>query len=88
MNRYALILATYLLRRRAELNLTIDEAADRAGIASDEWLSLEHGRRVPNQDDNATFNAVADALETSPTQIAFLACVAEHNQNRGAHERA
>ncbi len=86
MNSDALLLATYLLRRRAELNLTVDEAAVRAGITSDEWFSLERGR-VPDQDDNATFNAVADALETSTTKIAFLACVAEHNQqNRGAHE--
>ena len=80
MNRYALVLANYLLRRRTELNLTIDQAADRAGITSDEWSSFERGS-VPPQT-GLTIDALADAIEASPVGIWMLTCVAEYNHNR------
>ena len=80
MNRYALVLAQYLLRRRTELNLTIDEAAERAAITRDEWSSFERGS-VPPQT-GRTIDALGDALEASPVGIWLLTCIAEYNQSR------
>jgi hypothetical protein len=73
----AFALAIYLLRRRAELNLTIDQAAERAGITTDEWRSLERGH-VSQQSD--LILSLANALETSRMTVSFMACIAEYNQ--------
>ena len=74
---YAFALGRYVERRRRELNMLIERAAELAGIEFSQWCGLEQGW-VPT-DDN-TISAIAEVLEVSRTQIVVLAMVARANQ--------
>lgn len=73
---YAFGLARYVERRRRELNLLIQRAAELAGIEFSEWCALEAGW-VPS--DENTISAVAEVLEVNRTQIFVLAMIARAN---------
>jgi len=75
------ILAVRVQERRRELKLTVEGAAELAGMASSEWQALESGW-VP--EDRAVILAIAGALEVSVVQISFLAEVAEFHQKNPA----
>ena len=76
---YALSLATFARRRRQQLGLTIERAAELAGMAYSEWCALESGR-VP--DELPVLHAVADTLETCYLWVSFWAEVSLYNQER------
>jgi hypothetical protein len=73
---YALFLASFVARRR-KLGLTIERAADLAGIKVSQWCDLEAGW-VPV--DRSVLRAVADTIEVNYVQVSFLAEVALYNQ--------
>ena len=70
-------LARYSRRRREELGLTEERAAQLAGLELSEWHALESGW-VP--DDMAVIQAIAATLETSWAEYSFLALMAECQQ--------
>ena len=74
---YSFALAGYIERRRRELNMLIQRAAELTGIEFSEWCALEAGW-VPT-DDN-TISAIAEVLEVGRTQIFVLAMIARANQ--------
>jgi hypothetical protein len=67
-------LARYSRRRREELGLTEERAAQLAGLELSEWHALESGW-VP--EDMAVIQAIAATLETSWAEYSFLALMAE-----------
>jgi hypothetical protein len=73
----AFVLARYIERRRRELNLLIQRAAELAGVEFSEWCALEAGW-VPT--DQNTISAVAETLEVTRSQIAIMAMIARANQ--------
>lgn len=75
------ILAARVQERRRELDLTVEQAAELAGITSSEWQALESGW-VP--EDRAVLLAIAGALEVSVVQISFLAEAASFHQKNPA----
>ncbi len=80
MNRYALFLAVFVARRRAELNITVAEAAHHAGISTATWEALESGAFVPSPH-CPLINELAHVLDANPTEVSFRACVAEYNRD-------
>ena len=75
--RYALSLATFARHRRQELGLTIERAAELAGMAYSEWCALESGW-VP--DDLPVLHAVAETLQTCYLRVSFWVEVSQYNQ--------
>ena len=70
-------LTRYLRRRRQELGLTQERAAQLAGLQLSEWHALESGW-VPNMpDDMDMLQAIAGTLETSWADLSFLALMAD-----------
>jgi transcriptional regulator with XRE-family HTH domain len=75
------LFAARVQQRRRELNLSVEQAAELAGIASSEWQALESGW-VP--EDRAVILAIAGALEVHYLEISFLAEVARLNKKNPA----
>lgn len=75
---YGLALASRVERRRRELRLSVERAAELAGMETSEWCALEYGW-VPT--DSSVLRAVAGTLEASYLEISFLAEVSEYNQS-------
>ena len=69
---YATALGRYVLRRRIELQMTVEQAAKLAGMAFSEWVALEAGW-LPERDE---LWAIAAVLEVSATDLSFLAAIA------------
>jgi hypothetical protein len=78
LNPYRQLLGAAVQCRREQLALSIDRAAELAGLESFLWFGLEEGAWVP--EDEATLRAIADALEGSYAQVSFLALVSRHNR--------
>jgi hypothetical protein len=74
---YALFLASFVARRRRELGLTVERAAELTGIKVSQWCDLEAGW-VPT--DRSVLRAVADTIEANHVQVSFLAEVALYNR--------
>jgi hypothetical protein len=77
--RNALALANCVQRRRQNLGMSIERAADLAGMRLSQWFALETGW-VPNTLD--VLRAVADTLELGYLQLSFLAEISEFNQTK------
>lgn len=75
---YSFVLARYVERRRRELNMLIERAAELAGMEFSEWCALEAAGWVPTEE--STMNAIAEVLEVTRTQIVVLAMIARANQ--------
>jgi hypothetical protein len=73
----ALALANCVQRRRQNLGMSVERAADLAGMQVSEWCALEAGR-VPDTLD--VLRAVADTLELGYLQLSFLAEMSQYNQ--------
>jgi transcriptional regulator with XRE-family HTH domain len=73
----ALALAHTVQRRRENLHMSMERAADLAGMQFSEWFALEAGW-VP--DTLNVLRAVADTLEVGYLQLSFLAEVSKYNQ--------
>ncbi len=76
--RNALALANTVQRRRENLGMSIERAADLADMKVSEWCALEAGW-VP--DTLGVLRAVADTLDLGYLQLAFLAEVSDYNQS-------
>jgi hypothetical protein len=68
-----LLLASCIRRRRAELGLSIERAAQLTGIESSQWQALEAGW-VPNLE-SGLLEAVAETLEACFPDVLFIADV-------------
>ena len=68
-------LACYTRKRREDLGLSLECAAELAGLEMSEWAALESGW-VPNPDDLALIRSIAGTLEVSWVDFSFLALMA------------
>ncbi len=64
--------AAYVQRRRLELCMNCEEAAELAGLQLSQWFALEEGW-IPDLGDYVML-AIAGALETRVDQLNLLAC--------------
>jgi transcriptional regulator with XRE-family HTH domain len=69
----ALTLAIYVYRRRQELGLSMEDAAERAGLELCQWCSIEGGW-IP--DSESAMASIARSLGVCSTQLALLAMIA------------
>jgi transcriptional regulator with XRE-family HTH domain len=76
--RWDTALACYSRECREELGLSLERAAELAGLELSEWCALESGW-VP--DDMATLQAIAATLQTSWADYSFLALMADCQQH-------
>jgi hypothetical protein len=73
----SLTLAKCVQRRRENLGMSVDRAADLAGMKVSEWCALEAGW-VP--DNSCVLHAVAETLDLGYLQLSFLAEISQDNQ--------
>jgi predicted transcriptional regulator len=76
---YASALARCVSTRRAQLGLTVEEAAELSGMEVSEWMALEAGW-VPT--DDRVRRVIAGTLEVNTAQIVIIATIAQHHQER------
>jgi hypothetical protein len=72
-------LARYTRRRREQLGLTIEHAAQLAGLELSQWCALESGW-VPDPDDLSRIEAIAATLEIFWGDYSFLVLMAACQQ--------
>ena len=70
------ILARYTRQRRDELGLSLERAAELAGLEMSEWAALESGFWAPDPDNLPMIRAVAATLEVSWVDSSLLALMA------------
>jgi len=73
----ALRLANTVQRRRQNLEMSVERAADLSGLQVSEWRALETGW-VPDQ--FCVLSAIAQTLDVNYLQLSFLAEVSRYNQ--------
>ena len=73
----AMLLARNIRRRREQLGLSVQRAAELGGMVVSDWYALEAGW-VP--DDESQLRAVAGALETGYLNLSFIAEISRYNQ--------
>jgi transcriptional regulator with XRE-family HTH domain len=76
-------LASYTRRRRQELGLSLERAAELAGLKLSEWDALEAGW-VP--EDLRLIQAIAGTLETDWAEFSFLALMTDCQQMGAAKQ--
>ena len=74
----ALLLARCVRRRRGELGLSIERAAELSGMEISEWCALEAGW-IPD-DESKLLWSIAGALESGYLNLLFIAEVSRYNQ--------
>ena len=72
-------LARYTRQRREELGLTVERAAELAGLELSEWCALESGA-LPDLDDTGRLRAIAATLQISWVEYSFPALMATCQQ--------
>jgi len=70
------MLARYTRKRRAELGLSLERAAELAGLDSSEWAALESGWWMPASDNFPLIRAIAGTLEVSWMDYSILVLMA------------
>jgi transcriptional regulator with XRE-family HTH domain len=68
--------------RRRHLGLSIERAAELAGLETFMWAALEQGEWVP--EDEATIRALADTLEESNVPLSLLALLCRESREPGS----
>jgi hypothetical protein len=76
---WSLALARYTRRRREELGLSVERAAELAGLDLSEWDALESGT-VPDLDDMGSIQAIAATLEIGWMDYVVLVLMASFQQ--------
>jgi hypothetical protein len=76
---WPLALARYARRRREELDLSLERAAQLAGLELSEWYALESGW-VPDLDDMGRIQAIAATLEVGWMDFSVLLLMAQFQQ--------
>ena len=74
-------LARYTRKRRTALGLSLERAAELAGLESSEWDALESGWWSPGSDNFPLIRAIAGTLEVSWMDYSFLALMADCQQH-------
>jgi transcriptional regulator with XRE-family HTH domain len=74
----ALALANTVQRRRENLGMSVERAADLAGMTVSQWFALEGGW-VPGF---GVLRALAETLELGYMQVTFLAEISSYNQSK------
>ena len=77
---WASALASYARKRREELGLSLERAAELAGLESSEWDALESGWWMPASANFPLIRAIAGALEVSWMDYSILALMAACQQ--------
>ena len=77
-NRLAFLLASYIRRRRQALAMSVERAAELAGMKTSDWCVLEAGW-VP-EGESKLLQAVARTLEIGYSQLSFIAELNRYNQ--------
>ena len=75
---FAMLLARGVRRRREELGLSIERAAQLSGMELSDWYALEAGW-VPSQD-SGLVEAIAGTLESGYIQTSLIAEISRYNQ--------
>jgi transcriptional regulator with XRE-family HTH domain len=75
-------LARYTRQRREELGLSLERAAELAGMQMSEWDALESGGWMPASDNLPLIRAIAGTLEVSWMDYSVLALMADCQQHR------
>jgi transcriptional regulator with XRE-family HTH domain len=73
----ALALASMVRRRRQNLGMSVERAADLSGLQVSEWRALETGWAP---DKFCVLSAVAQTLDVGYLRLSFLAEVSRYNQ--------
>jgi transcriptional regulator with XRE-family HTH domain len=76
----AKVLARYANRRRQELGLTIEQAAELSGIEISEWWAMEEGCWAPEELN--TVRSIANTLQVHWTDLDILALFVRMSQGR------
>ncbi len=71
---YASLLARYAANRRAELGLTVEQAAELSGMEVSEWHAIEAGA-LPSE--MSTIRSIATTLQVRWTDLHMLIFVAD-----------
>ena len=75
----AFLLASCVRRRRQQLGLSLERAAELSGMQISEWCALEAGW-VPEQQSNL-LHAIAGTLEACYLHAAFIAEISREHQS-------
>ena len=75
------------IQRREELGLSLERAAELAGLETSEWAALESGWWIPPSDNFPLIRAIAGTLEASWVDYSFLVLMADCQQH-GPRESA
>jgi len=78
---WASALGSYTRQRREQLGLSLERAAELAGLALSEWYALESGW-VPDPDDHGRIEAIAATLEIFWVDYSFLLLMASCQSRR------
>jgi len=70
------ILARYTRKRREELDLSLERAAELAGMQMSEWAALESGCWAPDPDNLPMIRTIAGTLEVSWIDYSILTLMA------------
>jgi hypothetical protein len=84
---WASALARYTRQRREELDLSLERAAELAGLEMSEWAALESGWWMPASDNFPLIRAIAGTLEVCWMDYSFLVLMADCQQH-GPEESA
>ena len=68
-------LARYTRKRRTDLGLSLEHAAELAGLEFSQWCALESGW-VPDSENLSVIRAIAATLEVAWVDYSFLALMA------------
>ena len=74
----ALLFARCVRRRREELGLSVERAAELSGMELSDWYALEAGW-VPSQE-SGLLDAIAGTLESGSRTVLFIAEISRYNQ--------
>jgi hypothetical protein len=78
---WASALASYTRKRREELDLSLERAAELAGLESSEWDALESGWWMPASANFPLIRAIAGTLEVSWMDYSFLVLMTDCQQH-------
>jgi Helix-turn-helix domain len=82
-------LARYTRQRREKLGLSLERAAELAGLEMSEWAALESGWWLPASNNFPLIRAIAGTLEVCWMDYSFLVLMADgqpHGPEEGAGE--
>ena len=74
------MLAEAAYQRRQDLGLSVAEAAELSGLALSQWMALEEGAWIPEQD-GPELLPLAQTLEVNEVCLYFWVVISQHNRD-------